>query len=225
MPYSTGVNQGPLMFGIDTPILSAASAGWPASSSPIEATMPATPALPKARYFLCIIFSCYELRVGATSTFFAHARSNEGLIERDCEYQRTADHHHLRVGRNVQQIQAVREDADEQHPERHADDRAAAAEQGDAAEHHRGHRLQRQRGAKRWLSGSDARGKNDRADRGADAAEDVSDSLDGADPDAGKTRRLCVAADRINPAAKPGVFQDDEGGQQDQQRDNDGNRY
>src|SRR3984957_5394221 len=149
MPYSTGVNHGPFMLGIDTPTLSAAFAGWPTSSiSPIEATMPAKPALPTVRYFLCITFLLLRgTDPDTTSTFLADARAHEGLIQRDRQDQCAADDHHLRVGRNVQQIQAIRENADEQHPERHADDGATTAEQGDPAAHDRGHRLQRKRGA------------------------------------------------------------------------------
>src|ERR1700720_2801982 len=106
MPYNTGVNQGPLMFGIDTPTLSAAWAGSPTSSiSPSEATRPAEPALPKARYCLCIIFLLLKATdTDTTLTFLADARDHEGLIQRDGQDQCTADDHHLRVGRNVQQI-------------------------------------------------------------------------------------------------------------------------
>src|SRR6266849_2943859 len=173
MPYSTGMNQGPFMFGIDTPTLSAALAGWPTSRiSPIEATMPATPALPKARYCLCITFLLLRVTsIDTTSAFLAHVRVNERLIQRDGQYQRATDDHHLRVGWNVQQIQAIRENADEQHPERHTDDGAATAEQRDSAKHNCRHRFQWKRRAKRRLSRSYARGENDGPDGSADAAE------------------------------------------------------
>src|ERR1700744_735536 len=102
MPKRTGVNQGPLTFGMATPIFSAAFAAWP--PTPIATvTTAATPSLRKTPYRLFII-PLQLPNIRRISASRSATSAAEALVQRNREDQRKADQHHLRVGRHIHEV-------------------------------------------------------------------------------------------------------------------------
>ncbi len=115
----------------------------PAPLSPITARI--SPGIrSKSEWSSAVTLAVALHQFAGLKNWFGHditLRLSDPLVDRDRGDDEHADQEigPLRVG--AQHAQAELEDADDQRAEEHAEDRAAPAEQRDAADHHRGDRL------------------------------------------------------------------------------------